>query len=128
MKNPTLLLKPRILFLFTLLCAAIVGLQSVDAATITVQSAGDGAANAANCPGAGCRLRDALAAVNDGDTINFDVAVTGTITLTSGQLVVDKSIALDGLGADILAVDGNAASRVFYIGSGKNRHHFQTNH
>src|SRR5262245_29801164 len=35
-------------------------------ATWTVQSTGDGAANAANCPGPGCRLRDALAAANDG--------------------------------------------------------------
>ena len=29
--------------------------------TITVTSTGDGAANAANCPGTNCRLRDAIA-------------------------------------------------------------------
>ena len=35
------------------------------AQVITVQSTGDGPANAANCPGANCRLRDALAAASD---------------------------------------------------------------
>jgi hypothetical protein len=119
MKNRTLPVKTRILFLFTLLCAAMASLQSVAAATITVQSSGDGAANAANCPGAGCRLRDALAAANDGDTINFDAAVTGTITLTSGQLLVNDSITISGPGANILAVNGNVTNRVFYIASGE---------
>src|SRR5947207_12806887 len=57
-------------------------------ATITVTSTGDGAANAANCPGASCRLRDAIAATAAGDTI--DVSVTGTITLNSGELVIAK--------------------------------------
>src|SRR6266550_1351765 len=60
-------------------------------------------------------LRQALADVNDGDTITF--VVTGTIGLTSGELLVDKSITIAGPGADNLAVDGNAKSRVFYIGS-----------
>ena len=35
-------------------------------------------------------LRQALADANDSDTINF--AVTGTIGLTSAELLVDKSI------------------------------------
>jgi len=59
-------------------------------------------------------LRNALAIANDGDEITF--AVTGTITLTSGELLVDKNITISGPGADSLAVDGNAKSRVFYIG------------
>jgi len=58
-------------------------------------------------------LRQALADANDGDTINF--AVTGTITLTSGELLVDKSITISGPGASNLAIDGNAKSRVFHI-------------
>src|SRR6185503_14777140 len=49
------------------------------ASTITVTSLGDGAANAANCPGASCRLRDAIAAAAAGDTIDF--SVTGQINL-----------------------------------------------
>src|SRR6266550_4087180 len=62
-------------------------------------------------------LRQALADANDGDTITF--AVTGTIGLTSGELLVDKSIIISGPGADNLAVNGNAKSRVFEIGSGR---------
>ena len=113
-------MKTPIRFLFTLLCAAIVSLPSVHAATTyTVQNTGDGAANAANCPGSGCRLRDALAAVVDGDTIDFSVTTPTTITLTNGQLVVGNSITITGLGANLLTVDANHASRVFYINSGK---------
>src|SRR5438477_11616753 len=62
-------------------------------------------------------LRQALADVNDGDTINF--AVTGTIGLTSGELLVDKAITISGPGAASLTVNGNAKSRVFHIGSGR---------
>src|SRR4051812_44391293 len=61
-------------------------------------------------------LRDALAIANDGDTVDF--AVTGTITLTSGRLMVDKSITISGPGAESLAVDGNAQDSIFYITSG----------
>jgi hypothetical protein len=59
-------------------------------------------------------LRDALAVANNGDEITF--AIVGTITLTSGELLVDKSITISGPGADNLAVDGDAKSRVFHIG------------
>jgi hypothetical protein len=62
-------------------------------------------------------LRQALADANDGDTINF--AVAGTIGLTSGELLVDKSITISGPGAENLAVNGNAKSRVFHIASGE---------
>ncbi len=88
---------------------ALVGIVTISARadTITVTNTND------NGPGS---LRQALAAANDGDEITF--AVTGTITLTTGHLLVDKSITISGPGADNLAVDGNAKSRVFYIGSG----------
>ena len=62
-------------------------------------------------------LRGALAHANDGDTIEF--AVTGTIGLTSGELLVDKSITISGPGTDILALNANAKSRVFHIAPGK---------
>src|SRR6266571_1036668 len=62
-------------------------------------------------------LRNALAIVNDGDTINF--AVTGTIGLTSGELVVNNNITISGPGAASLAVNGNAMSRVFHIASAR---------
>ena len=62
-------------------------------------------------------LRQALADANNGDTINF--AVTGTIGLTTGELLVDKSITISGPGAENLTVDGNKQSRVFHIASGQ---------
>ena len=82
-----------------LLSAPVVVLH---ADTITVTNTNDSG------PGS---LRQALADANDGDTI--DLAVTGTIGLTSGQLLVNKSIIIAGPGADKLAVDGSAKSRVF---------------
>lgn len=38
-----------------------------------------------------------------------------TVTLTSGELLVAKSVTISGAGADVLAVDGNNSSRVFRI-------------
>jgi len=65
-------------------------------------------------------LRNALAIANDGDTIDFDPSLNGqTITLTSGQLVVDKSVTISGPGANHLAVDGNANDRIFAITPGE---------
>ena len=78
----------------------------------------DGTAVAANCPGAGCRLRDALAAVAEGDAIYFDAALSGQAITLNGELLVDKSVHISGLGADQLAVSGNDASRVFHIAPG----------
>ena len=88
-----------------LFCAGAIQLQ---AATITVTNTNDSGPNS---------LRQALANANDRDTINF--AVTGTIGLTSGELLVDKNVTISGPGTAILSVDGNFTSRVFHIGSGK---------
>ena len=88
-----------------LFCAVVMHVQ---ATTITVTNTNDSG------PGS---LRQALANANDGDTINF--AVTGTIGLTSGELLVDKNVTISGPGTAIVSVDGNATSRVFHIGSGR---------
>jgi hypothetical protein len=64
-------------------------------------------------------LRAVIAAAGDGDTINFDRHLRGaTITLTSGELAITKSLGIEGLGADRLTVSGNHASRVFNISGG----------
>ena len=64
-------------------------------------------------------LRQALADAHDGDTINFDVSLKGqTIALTSGELVIDKSITITGPGPDQLAVGLNIPQyhfRVFHV-------------
>ena len=88
-----------------LLCTLTV-LASAD--TITVTNTNDSG------PGS---LRQALSIANDGDTIDF--AVTGTITLTSGELLVNDSITISGPGVANLAVDGNTDNRVFHVSPGK---------
>ncbi len=82
-------------------------------ATITVQSLFDGAANAANCPGVNCRLRDAIAAAVAGDTIDF--SVTGVIALHFGELVIDKNLTINGPGAAQLLISGFNNTRIFRI-------------
>ena len=62
-------------------------------------------------------LRQTLADANDADVIGF--AVTGTIGLTTGELLVTRSIIIAGPGAENLAVNGNNQSRVFHIASGQ---------
>jgi hypothetical protein len=85
-----------------------VGVTQAHAATITVNNTND------NGPGS---LRQTLTIANDGDTINF--AVTGTITLTSGGLPINKNITISGPGADQLSIDGKQALLVFGIFPGK---------
>jgi hypothetical protein len=63
-------------------------------------------------------LRQALAIANDGDTINA-TGISGVITLTTGQLLVDKSVTINGAGARVLAIDGNTTSRVFQTVTGE---------
>src|SRR5262245_40124379 len=61
-------------------------------------------------------LRAVIIAAASGDTIVFDHSLKGqTITLTSGELVIDKSLEIEGPGAKHLTVSGNDASRVFDI-------------
>src|SRR6266403_1864077 len=96
----------RILFA-TCLSALCLTVLRTQAATITVSNGFDSGAGS---------LRQALADTNDGDTINF--AVTGTITLTTDELLVDKSITISGPGSDNLTVDGNHASHIFHVSGG----------
>jgi Tol biopolymer transport system component len=48
------------------------------------------------------------------DTINFNLpGCPCTITLTSGEIVIDKPLYITGPGAGVLAVSGNHTSRIF---------------
>jgi len=114
----------RLTLIFTLL-AALTG--SVTAATNSAPNLTDRGAGSLrpaivaaalsvtnlNDSGAGS-LRQAIADAAPGDTITF--AVSGTITLTSGELVVAKDLTLSGPGAASLSISGNTsiplASRV----------------
>jgi len=49
------------------------------------------------------------------DAIEFVTNAYGTIKLTSGELLITDCLILDGPGATNVAVNGNAASRVFHV-------------
>jgi len=100
----------RILFATCLSALCFVAL-STQAATITVTNTNDSGAGS---------LRQAIADAVNGDTINFNSSLNGqTIMLTSGHLLVTTNVAINGPGANRLAVDANHASRLFYIAAGK---------
>ena len=60
-------------------------------------------------------LRQAILDTPAGGVVDFQPGLTGTITLTTGELVTDKDLTIAGPGADVLTVSGNAASRVFDV-------------
>jgi hypothetical protein len=82
---------------------------SAHANTVTVTNTNDSG------PGS---LRQALADANDGDTINA-IGVYGSIELSSGELLVNKSVTMNGPGAENLSVENARFSRVFEIASDK---------
>ncbi len=94
---------PRLWLLALLLGVATSG----SAATFSVTTTSDSG------PGS---LRDAVAQANaapGADTIDF--SITGTITLTSGEIAINDALTLVGPGAGALTIDGNANSRIFSI-------------
>jgi hypothetical protein len=99
------------------LAAVLIALTALagaaQAAAFTVTNANDGGAGS---------LRQAIADANAAagtDTIVFQAGLTGTITLTTGQLSITEGVEITGPGAALLTVSGNNASRVMQIaGSG----------
>src|SRR5215212_5767957 len=97
-----------------LLLTAVGGLAPtlpVRAATLTVDTLQDLAA-----PGrdpSPCSLRQAIARAAAGDTIQF--SVVGVITLTRGQLTINRNVSIQGPGPTSLTIDGMNASRVFLV-------------
>ena len=64
-------------------------------------------------------LREAIALAKSGSTISFNSNLSGgTITLTSGELAIDKALTIEGLGANNLTISGNNQSRVFNVDNG----------
>ena len=73
-------------------------------ATITVTNANDSGAGS---------LRSAIASAAAGDTIQFASSLANqTITLTSGQLLINKNLTIDAVGAANLTLSGNNTARV----------------
>jgi hypothetical protein len=102
----------RIWYIVLGICVCALSVPNVHAATLIVTTTADSGAGS---------LRDSLAAANEGDTIQFDAALKGqTITLTSAELLINKNLTIDGLGADQLTVKRSTAGstpmfRIFEI-------------
>jgi beta-glucanase (GH16 family) len=78
--------------------------------SITVATAADSGAGS---------LREAIAEVADGGIINFDPALAGaTIALTTGPLVPQRSLSIDGSDAPGLILSGDLRDRVLLVDSG----------
>ncbi len=90
------------------LILTVAALLPLPAATITVSNTDDSGAGS---------LRQAIADAVSGDSIDCS-GISGTIVLTSGQLTINKSLTINGPGADVLAISGNNASRVIQIFAG----------
>ncbi|MBU0484092.1 MAG: hypothetical protein KKB30_06215 [Proteobacteria bacterium] len=69
-----------------------------------------------NDSGAGS-LRQAIADAASGDIIDL-TGISGTITLTSGELAINKNLTFTGPTATSLVISGNTASRVLNISGG----------
>ena len=71
-------------------------------------------------------LREALGAIADGGTITFaDSIANGTIILNGTELVINKSVTIDG-DTDNITISGNNSSRVFNISDGDSNPEFLT--
>jgi hypothetical protein len=64
-------------------------------------------------------LRNTITGAKNGDTIVFAPSLDGqTITLTSDELAINKSLDIEGPGASLLAISGNDTNRVFDLSGG----------
>ena len=90
-------------------CLGWLAAASAHANTITVINTNDGGHGS---------LRQAIADANDGDTIDAR-DIFGSIELSSGKLLVNKSVTINGPGAERLSVENAGPSRVFEIAAGE---------
>jgi CSLREA domain-containing protein len=97
--------------LIGVLLVAFGWISTAQAAIITVNTSVD--EQDGSCSDGDCSLRDAIQLANPDDTINF--SVTDVISLTLGELVINKNLTLQGPGYNNLKISGNKMSRVFSI-------------
>jgi CSLREA domain-containing protein len=117
-------------FMVSSFMVLLLGMATAKAATITVDSLGDTIVNDGTCT-----LREAITAANTDvavdtctagdptatavDVIQFDAIVTGTINTTTLPNITD-SVTINGPGAAVLTIDGDASGRLLRIDSGNN--------
>jgi predicted outer membrane repeat protein len=102
-------LTPSALLMFLIL-PALISLPA-KAATFTVTNLNDSGSGS---------LRQAILEANiapGDDTVQFVSGLSGTITLTSGELEITANLTINGPGAAQLAISGNNQSRIFNISS-----------
>lgn len=85
--------------------------SSQAAATETVQNLNDSGVGS---------LRQAIADVDAGGTITFAAGLAGSILLEE-ELTIQKSLTIEGPGADAVTIDGQAANRHFMIAENEPR-------
>jgi CSLREA domain-containing protein len=105
MQNRISILGLTAILLLTLAAAA-------PANTITVNSSAD---SGGTCPGTDCTLRQAIAAAFSGDTITFSLPSKSAVSLTSGELLVNKNLTIIGPGADLLSVQRDASASTNFL-------------
>lgn len=88
-------------------------------ATLTVTNLND--------DGAGSLRRAIQLANNNGEPDTIDIGVTGTITLSSGPLLITDDLTINGPGAENVIIDANGTSSVFDIDDGDNANHADVN-
>jgi len=79
-------------YLFCVTSALLLSATNASAATITVTNGNDSGSGS---------LRQAIIDASPGDTINFDPSFM-TVSLTSGELVIDKNLTITGPGSQPL--------------------------
>lgn len=104
---------------WVLTCSAV--MAPVTAAAVCVT---DPVVTSTEDSGAGA-LRQAIADACDGSTVTFDLPGTGAhiITLTTGELLINKSLVIEGPGTGLLTVQRSAAAgtpefRIVHIAAG----------
>ncbi len=102
----------------TIITATDGGVNTISATTpVTITAPCTSGLVVENTSDSGCgSLRYAVGIAVPGDTVTFTPTLAGqTITLTSGQIVIDKSITIDGAAAPGVTVSGNDNYRVFDV-------------
>jgi hypothetical protein len=87
---------------------ALIAAGAMNAATVTVTTNADSGAGS---------LRDAIAAANPTDEIVFAASVGPVITLAT-ELTLNKDLEINGPGASLLELNGNAVTRIFNLTAG----------
>jgi hypothetical protein len=63
-------------------------------------------------------LRDAIAITPSGETVDFQKGLSGTISLTTGELQIARDLTIAGPGADMITISGNHTGGVLRVYGG----------